>query len=165
MSGSLASYLRSLKTPKYLGKIDTEKAKKGGRVFKSNCLSCHDGLNGASLNRYPIETVGTPKEIESIFLDYSTPTRQSKQLLESLQKAYPFETITHGVKARRLNGIWSKKRLMTNGTIEGLDHLFCLSGQKRLKVYRPAQTQMVHADLCQLKLEDRENLKQYFLGL
>lgn len=160
----LARYMRSLKTPKYLGEIDQEKAQKGKQFFQYQCMTCHDGLNGASLNRYPVEVVGSPQAIDSIFLDYTQPTKQSKQLLQALQKAYSFEPITYGIKARRLNGIWSKRRLMTNGSIEDLDHLFCLNGKKRNKVFRRAQSELPHHDLCDLNFDEKENLKHFLLS-
>lgn len=161
----LASYLRSLKTPKYLGKIDSFKAQRGGELFKSKCISCHDGRNGASLKRYSVETVGTPKELDSIFHDYNKPSQQSEKLMAGLQEAHPFEPITFGVKARRLNGIWSKTRLMTNGSVDGLDHLFCLNGKKRKEAIRPQMTELVHEDLCQLDQNEKLELKEYLLTL
>jgi hypothetical protein len=161
----LATYLRSLKTPMYKGYIDQEKAKRGKVEFQNNCMSCHDGRNGASTIRHPVETVNSPSQIDSIFLDYTKPTQQSRKLMESLQKAVPFEPLTYGIKARRLNGIWSKKAIMTNGSIKSLDHLFCLNGKTRAATLRSAHTQYVHQDLCHYSLESRENLKNYLLTL
>ena len=161
----LASYLRSLKTPKYLGKIDHFRAKKGKQLFKTKCFSCHDGRNGASKIRYSVETVKSPKEIDSIFKDYLTPSQQSTKLMTALQESSPFDPITFGIKARRLNGIWSKKSIMTNGSITSLDHLFCLKGKERVLSRRPAQTENVHADLCNLENTEKLELKEYLKTL
>ena len=41
----------------------------------------------------------------------------------------PYE-LTGGVRANHLDGIWSQKRLLHNGSLHSLQELFCLNGPR-----------------------------------
>lgn len=159
----LAAYLRTLKAPKFGGTLKRDLVNTGKLTFEAKCQSCHDGPHGESSFRVDIKDVGTPWQLSGIFNDYVDPNFQSKRLLDGLQSAFPFETITEGIKSRRLNGIWARKLLMTNGSIDGLDHLFCLNGKSRNETKREALTQYVHEDLCHLSENEKLSLKEYLL--
>ena len=161
----LASYLRSLKAPKNPVEVNPSSVLEGEKLFRDNCISCHDGPHGESSHRVSVEEINTPWQLSGIFEDYIDPNQQSQKLVEQLQEAFEFEQITSGIKSRRLNGIWARKFLMHNGSIDGLDHLFCLNGQSRNRFSNEALSDLVHSDLCTLPLADKLSLKQYLLSL
>ena len=161
----LAAYLRSLKAPRKQGLINKNLLEQGKKNFLKDCVSCHDGPHGESSFRVPIETVGTPEELSGIFNDYVDPNFQSRRLLEGLQEVHPFEPIRYGIKSRRLNGIWARRFLMTNGSIMNFDHLFCINGSKRDKFKRSGLSDKVHEDLCHLPHSDKLALIEYLQSL
>ena len=65
-----------------------------------------------------------------------------------------------GVRVRRLKGVWTRKYLMSNGGVEGLDHAFCLNGLERNNPDR-LHGDSAHAFLCDLPLEKREALVEF----
>jgi hypothetical protein len=67
------------------------------------------------------------------------------------------------VKVRRLNGIWTRKNLTSNGQIKGFDHLFCLDGKERkIDDQNNPKTQGIHKDLCDNYTDtQKEGLKEF----
>lgn len=153
----VAEYLKCIKAPKNLKPMNKEAYNFGKKVFKANCTSCHD-LNhgGGSLATKP-ENIGTPNTYIELFKNYSPTEVQSKNTFKVLKELNLDNSATE-IKVRRLNGIWTRNNLTSNGQITGLDHLFCLNGKKRkVQSNEDPKTQGIHIDLCNNYSDDEKS--------
>jgi hypothetical protein len=159
----LLAYMRTLIEPENPAKTDAALFAAGSRLFSENCVSCHNGHNGATRRNHDLADVGTPRVFDEIFHDYEPPTLQSRLTLQGLQKVGMLPLARQGVKSRRLQGLWARGYLTLNGAIEGLDHLFCLNGRVRKSLDRSDPlADSSHADLCSNFSEgERGALKHY----
>lgn len=158
----MAEYLKCLKSPKSKMKKNIPLYQTGKKLFKNNCTSCHD-LNhgGGSVAIDPVK-MGAPHNFSGIFENYQPEDIQSIRTFKLLQKL-GLDDSANLVKVRRLNGIWTRKNLTSNGQIKGFDHLFCLGGKKRdiLDPNNP-KTQGIHKDLCDdYTKEEKKALKEF----
>ena len=157
----LAEYLKCLKAPKNLVQKDFIDYSKGEQLFKNNCMSCHNLKNGGgdrSVNPYEI---GVPTNFIGVFDDFKATDIQSKRTFKMLKSLDLDESSM--IKVRRLNGIWTRKNLTSNGQIKGFDHLFCLEGKTR-DIIDPEnpKTQGIHLDLCDNYSDNEKiSLKEY----
>jgi hypothetical protein len=181
----LKAYLLQLKTPKISTQLNSNLVEIGSRKFQDHCHECHDAPQGASSKRWPVDAVGSPKEYDNIFSDFTGSTRQSVQLLKALESAYPFEKEVYGIKARRLGAIWARSLIMTNGSVKGLDDLFCLNQSSPLSAHDSLEKRSLHRDfslnsstnleealatrphseICLMQLEDKLALREYLKSL
>ena len=126
----MAEYLKCLKSPKPLFKPTKALYEEGKKVFKNNCTSCHNLNHGGGSVSTPASLIGTPETFQNIFTDYQPQDIQSIRTFRLIQKL-GLDGSAKNVKVRRLNGIWTRRNLTSNGQIKGFDHLFCLKGKER----------------------------------
>ncbi len=158
----VAEYLKCLKSPKPIVKKNVNLYDRGQNVFKNSCTSCHDLKHGGGSSAVSPEAIGIPQTFVGIFEGYQPQDIQSKRTFKLLQEM-KLDKSAHKIKVRRLNGVWTRKNLTSNGQIKGMDHLFCLNGKTRSFVNsESSKTQGIHLDLCENYSEsEKEALKEY----
>lgn len=73
-------------------------------------------------------------------------------------------TVTRGVKAPRLAGVFSARRMLHNGSVVGLDELFCLAPRDATTVI--GQTSKGHTMTCDgLSGSEKQALIRYLNAL
>ena len=92
----------------------------GRQVFNQECLDCHQGYQGSSIEVFSFEEIGTDDQMKYI-LDPD---------LDGISDLGVENDPTHGIKAPRLTGVWAKNRLLHNGSVESLEDLFCIYGER-----------------------------------
>ena len=71
----------------------------------------------------------------------------------------------HGLKAPRLAGVWTKEKLLHNGSINGLDELLCVGGS-RPRIEMDALTNVGHEFGCdELSDEEKQKLIDFLMQL
>lgn len=161
----LTAYMRQIDAPKNPKARDEQKFEKGQELFANQCVSCHNGYEGSTKEAATTADATSPLVFDRLFRSYNPPTRQSRTALAELQKVGMFPLEQTGLKSRRLTGLWARSKLGYNGAIEGVDHLFCLSGKKRKTIdQNDPQAESMHRDLCET-LDDASKiaLKEYLL--
>ena len=160
----IAEYLKCIKAPKNPKVIKTKLYTKGKELFKNNCTSCHDLDNGGGSLAVAQEEINLPTDYIQIFSGYKPVDIQSKKTFKIIQELGLNESAVD-VKVKRLNGVWARQKLTTNGQINGLDHLFCLNAKERKNVDDSStKTQGIHIDLCDnYTIEEKYSLKEYLI--
>ena len=159
----LSKYVSCLNAPRNLKKKTRYKYQKGRRLFRQYCKKCHQGKNGEGLPLHLPEAVNSPNVYFNMLKDLKIDDMQSKNIMNIFDQLNIIINVPHGLAPRRLNGIWAKERLMHNGQILGLDHLFCLNGKERSDFDRDNPLlDGIHYDLCQdYNQLEKESLKEY----
>lgn len=159
----IREYMKCLQTPRNpVPSIPSLKAR-GQELFSAKCQSCHDLPDGASSQAYDFEKIGTPLVFRNLFDGYRPTDIQSKRTYRVFKKMGIADFMTQKIRARRLNGIWTRKNLGSNGAIEDLDHLFCLEGKnrKRKDIHDPLGD-AIHTELCDdYSIEERLALREH----
>lgn len=139
----LVSFMRQLRAPQRLKAASPELLQTGRDVFNRSCAQCHDGAAGESTRLYSAETVGSPVALEDARAGYRATTPIAK-LIDDLSKSLSADLNPQpsGIRSRRLAGIWVRRDLMIDGSVEDLDDLFCVKRGERKIQTSP------HADLC-----------------
>ena len=163
----IAEYLKCVTTPKNSAQPNPERLTRGRAIFANRCITCHDLPDGSSSKAYSFEEMGTPNVFKNALLGYKPPDLQSRHAMKVFTRLGLEKSMTDQVRARRMNGIWTRRTMGTNGAILGFDHLFCLNGKTRTRVDpNDPQTDGTHLDLCnQYSLEEKNDLiemLQYF---
>ncbi len=163
---ALATYLRVLTAPKRPFPVDQALAERGQEIFASNCQSCHDSERGRSLEPIAIGDIGTPEILLDPFVDYQPPHRLAEESYANYVEVLGPIAPRGGIHARALQGIWMKTELMLNGSVEDLDHAFCLSKPRGERPDpRDPLTDAVHLDLCtDYSDEDKLALREFLLS-
>ncbi len=164
----LAAYLRTLKAPtSQTAKLSGRQLHEGRQAFDRHCVQCHAGKTGESAQWVPLESIKAPRNLLSPMVVGFKPGHWFSQRtfdylvkweggIESLPKEQK------GLKVRRLSGVWARERLMSNGAIEGLDHLLCLGRSRSSEGSETPETEQIHADVCEKpSLEERKALRVY----
>ncbi|MFZ9520614.1 MAG: hypothetical protein ACO3A4_09070 [Silvanigrellaceae bacterium] len=139
----LVAFLRQLRAPGQQQSSPGELVENGRLIFKSACVQCHDGTAGESTRLYPAEIVGSPKSLENARQDYKATTPIAKLIDDlSQQLSADLRPQPEGIRSRRLIGVWSRRDLMIDGSVENLDDLFCKSRAGRKIAGSP------HSELC-----------------
>jgi hypothetical protein len=159
----VAAYVRSLKSPQKPAPKNSLLYDRGELLFNESCKTCHNGTEGGTTQNHELDEVNSPLVFDQIFKNYEPPTRQSKQALSALQKVGMLPLERTGIKSRRLNGLWARSRLTTNGAVEGIDALFCLGSKSRLTLDRnDPLSDHTHSDLCHdLDFDSKLALKEF----
>lgn len=118
----LEAYLLSLKAPKNLAALDADKVENGKQLFESSCTSCHSGPSYAGTRVFTFEEIGTDPN-QAYFLDSDHDGKAKDGLLMDSE-------MTGGLKANRLDGLWSYGRFFHNGSLSSLEELFCVDGPR-----------------------------------
>jgi len=147
----LAAYLRQLKRPITKESISFIATQKGLTLYNSRCRDCHNGVAGESTRLYPASLVGTHRSLESPRDNYSATTPIAKLIYDlSEQLSAELKPQPRGIRSRRLSGVWSRKNLMIDGSVEDLNDLFCTQSERRF-------SQSPHQDLCQSFNQDEKD--------
>jgi mono/diheme cytochrome c family protein len=156
----LVAYLRRLKAPINLEEQDPQTVRRGAQLFEQNCVSCHNGATGESTRLFSSQTVGTHPSLESPRDNYVATTPIAKLVDDlSRQLAAELQPQPRGIRSRRLAGVWARKNLMIDGSVEDLSDLFCV-GAERVRLNTP------HQDLCSaFSRIQREELLTYLKTL
>lgn len=113
----LRDYIYTLKPPP----APTVPNEDGARLFtERGCAKCHDGPHGEGTGLFTFEEMGT----DPVYADIYAPDDAGYACCGL--KAGP-DSITRKVKAPRLTGLWAISRFLHNGSVHGLEELFCLS--------------------------------------
>ncbi len=152
----LERYLRTLRAPAPLtAPGDTET---GAKLFvDKGCLTCHSGPSGEGTRVFTFAEMGTDDEYAKIY----NPGPDGGPCCGLGDDP---SNVTRGVKAPRMAGLFSSRRLLHNGSIEGLDELFCLAPRDPTTVV--AQTSKGHAMTCEgLSGSEKQALIRYLNSL
>ncbi|MFL0809677.1 MAG: c-type cytochrome [Agarilytica sp.] len=116
----LVKYVYSLEAPSNPNPPAVESVAKGEALFASKgCAGCHNGPGYSGTRIFTFDEIGTDDALRF----WGDKDQDGEQDFPSVDGT---NGITHGVKAPRMNGIWSLTRLLHNGSVESLDDLFCM---------------------------------------
>ena len=74
--------------------------------------------------------------------------------------------LTKGVRARRLSAVWSRKRLLHNGSAGSLADVFCLEGPRKESLLGEGYSTAGHPFTCEgLSVSEKELLIYYLESL
>ncbi len=142
----LRDYIYTLKSPP----SPHVPSAQGATLFtERGCAKCHDGPDGEGTRVFTFAELGT----DPAYGDIYAPGPDGYACCGL--KAGP-DAITRGVKAPKLKGLWATKRFLHNGSVEGLDALFCRA--PRAKGGGRGQTAGGHTMTCD-GLTDDEKLQ------
>lgn len=156
----LASYLRSLKAPKNPKKPKESDVIAGRAEFTRSCLSCHNGPGFETQKLYLAEEVGASSSLDYVMENYK-PTTPIAELIAKLSMEIDaaMDPSPIGIKSRSFVGIWARKNLMLDGSVEDLNDLFCLEHENHRS---PGLSRKVHRDLCEdFSKREKKNLKSF----
>jgi cytochrome c5 len=157
------AYLMSLRAPKYQGKVDSQLAAQGEKVFNETCASCH-GTYGDKPSypnvRIPLDEIGTdPVRLTAL------PVEGRKKYAESwfAHHGEPGQQVTEvdpdGYVAPPLDGIWASPPYLHNGSVPTLWAL--LNSEERPTVWRRTAEGIDHEKVgFQIEAVDRIPLTQ-----
>ena len=145
----LALYIRTLSTPKGPSIKSKKLFVQGKRIFIEKCKSCHDGPRGESLSPVSIKKIGTPEILLNPFFDYEPPTESASLAYDNYVEVLGPIKKVEGVYSRPLKGLWSRKKLMLNGSHHDIYESFCLKPLNTDDIHTagPLKTE-IHRDLC-----------------
>lgn len=113
----LRDYVYTLRAPAVPA---AEGAEAGLRLFSERgCAKCHDGPSGSSTRVFTFAEIQT----DDVYGNIYAPGPDGRACCGLSVEA---EAITRGVKAPRMTGMFATTRLLHNGSVNGLDELFCL---------------------------------------
>ncbi|RYZ57586.1 MAG: cytochrome c [Proteobacteria bacterium] len=108
----ISEYILSLKAPKNEATFDAAAVESGAKLFERSCSSCHNGPSFAGTAIYPLTEIGTDPNIARLLDPVGNGLAMHDILL-------PYE-MTGGLRAGRLVGVWSLKKLLHNGSLNSL---------------------------------------------
>jgi cytochrome c5 len=151
----IKEFITCLKSPHNLSPKNDEAIARGKEIFKNKCMSCHDLPDGGGSKTQDFAIMGAPETYLNLFASYK-PTEIQSEVTFKFLTSLGLTGSVEELKVRRLNGIWTRKNLTSNGQIKGLDHLFCLNQQRVLTHNKDPKTQGIHYDLCTDYQEDEK---------
>ncbi|MEM7137027.1 MAG: hypothetical protein AAF500_10635 [Myxococcota bacterium] len=151
--GPLEDFLLSLRAPDNLSPPPADLADRGAELFVSaGCADCHDGARGSSRVVYGFDEIGTDAAMQR-WLDPDLDGRPCCDIDLTGR-----DSLTGGIRAQRLVGVWSAKRLLHNGSIDTLEALFCL-GTNRPTITASPFSDQGHPYTCDnLTNEEKQSL-------
>ena len=148
----LVEYIYSLRPPENLSPPDASLAEDGRAVFdEAGCIDCHDGLQGSGREVFTFDEVGT----DDALLYFADPDLDGVPCCDL--DVITETTLTHGVKAPRITGVFWMNRLLHNGSVESLEELLCIGGS-RTPITEPAFSNSGHTYGCDLSGPDKTAL-------
>ena len=122
----LADYIYTLQAPANPDPPPTNAVQRGAKLFgNKGCTDCHDGPSGAGKRIYRFEEIGTE---DSLAL-WADGTDGNGEPCCGIEDSEEF-ALTGGVKVPRLTGLWAMRRFLHNGSLDSLEALFCLDGER-----------------------------------
>lgn len=133
--GPLEDYLHSLRAPSNPDPAGATLVAEGKALFDSaGCLGCHDGARGSSRTVYTFDEIGS----DTAMMYWLDPDLDGQPCCDV--DLLGRDALTHGLRAQRLTGVWSAKRLLHNGSVDSLEALFCVDA------VRPTITESPYSD-------------------
>jgi hypothetical protein len=121
----LEEFIFSLRAPENPNPPEAALVELGAQLFDSaGCTDCHDGARGSSREVYSFDEIGSDEAMKQ----WMDPDLDGQPCCDV--DLLGRDALTHGLRAQRLVGIWSAKRLMHNGSIDSLEDLFCMEGPR-----------------------------------
>jgi len=149
----LIAYLETLQAPKTIEQLDPEAVGRGRAIFFDSCIGCHQGFRGSSIESFSFEDIGTDDQMK-----YIMDPELDGQVINGLDAE-----VSHGIKAPRLSGVWSKTRLLHNGSVDSLEELFCLEAERNDDT--PIFGNQGHEYGCELSVDDREDIISFLKSI
>ncbi len=151
----LVEYVYSLKAPSNPQPPIPDFAAEGEILFESKgCADCHNGPRHSGTRIFTFDEIGTDDALRY----WGDKDQDGIQDFPSVDGT---NGITHGVKAPRMNGIWSLKRLLHNGSVDSLEDLFCIN-QMRPTIEEHVFSDRGHMMTCEgLSIGEKEALITY----
>ena len=118
-------------------------------LFRS-CVGCHGAPRGSGDRVYTFDEIGTDDQM----MYWGDPDLDG-ELCCGLGSAD--DEATHGIKSPRLAGLWTFGRFLHNGSVETLEDLLCLDGE-RPTLDTPGYGDGGHLYGCDLPESDRRAL-------
>lgn len=147
--GPLEDFILSLRAPENPESPEASLVDRGRRLFGSvGCADCHDGARGSSRVVYSFEEIGSDAAMQR-WLD---PDLDGQPCCDV--DLVGRDALTGGIRAQRLVGVWSAKRLLHNGSVNSLEDLFCID-RLRPTVERSPFSDRGHMFTCE-GLDDDE---------
>ncbi|MEM6958204.1 MAG: hypothetical protein AAF645_21155, partial [Myxococcota bacterium] len=116
----LVEYIYSLRAPQGPAQ-DASQVAQGTALFEdAGCAECHSGPRGSGLELYTYEAIGTDDALRR-WLDHDVNGDPCCGITPQ-----PGDRVTNAIKSPRLTGVWAFERLLHNGSVVGLETLFCL---------------------------------------
>jgi len=156
----LKRYILSLKAPENPSPPNPALVASGKLLFEQRgCLSCHNGPLHSSTRVFSFEEIGTDPAMKY------WNDKNLDGIPDALNGPDLVDTLTHAIKAPRMNGLWTFDRFLHNGSVSSLEDLFCIDHQ------RPTTTELAfgdqgHMQTCEnLSLDDKLALIAYLESL
>ncbi len=154
----LIAYIMSLQPPKNLKLQDPAQLESGKNLFAASCSSCHNGPGYVGTKIFDVAEIGTDPNIKK----YLDPDLSGKLLYPIGQ---PYE-LTQGIRAARLSGVWSMKRILHNGSLNSLEELFCLNGPRPAALPIGGMSTAGHESVCEtFTREEKEDVIAFLKSL
>lgn len=157
----LVEYIYSLRAPNNPNPPPAADIAAGKTLFTSQgCIDCHGAPRGASHHWISYAETGVDAAMDLWFDGEDNDDQLCCGIVQGVGDA-----LTNGTKAPRLNGVWSTGKLLHNGSVNGLDDLFCLNGP-RGNITRPGFGNGGHLYTCNgLSDADKQHLIAYLNSL
>jgi hypothetical protein len=150
----LVEYMLSLRPPDNPQPLPSADVDRGQDVFAAaGCGDCHDGPRGLGTERVTYAEIGTDDAY--------------RQLLDPDGTGTQFDLpapLSHMLAPPRLTGLWTKDRLLHNGSVQGLDELLCVDGP-RTPIPEHGFGNQGHEAGCELADDDKDSLIAFLLTL
>jgi hypothetical protein len=144
----LFAYILSLRPPVTEKQLDAQLVDKGHRSFyEQQCVSCHNGPGFAGTEVFDPRELGTDANI----VDLLDPNHTGRAFMDLVAP----DELTHGVRARRLSGVWSMSRLLHNGSVGSLAEMFCLDGPRHENVRGSGHSADGHTVTCDMPRDEK----------
>jgi len=154
----LLEYIKTLQPPHNMLVQSRTQVEDGKKIFTESCAACHNGPDYAGVNLHDVADIGTDANIKQI-LD---PELSGSPVFPIGQ---PYE-LTQSIRAARLSGVWSMKRLLHNGSLSSLDELFCLEGPRPVSLPIGGMSTAGHEFGCEsLNRGQKEDLLAFLRSL
>ena len=152
----LELYLRTLRAPAPL--TAAEEIETGARLFvDKGCLGCHSGPSGEGTRVFTFAEMGTDDAYANIY-------NPGPNGAPCCGLGTDPSNVTRGVKAPRMAGLFASRRLLHNGSVSGLEELFCLLPRDPTPML--AQTSQGHRMTCEaLSAGEKQALIRYLRAL
>lgn len=148
-SDPIASYVRSFVAPKIAKSENNAVYEEGVKIFRENCFTCHDGVDGETTDRYPIDEMGAPTTYIDLFLNYQSINEKVQARFDELDSRFQMDRPMRDIASRKLRGIGERSLFFVNGSVKSLEEAFCLSGPRVGSMDRnDAMSKASHMDLC-----------------
>ncbi|MES2965978.1 MAG: hypothetical protein V4760_19000 [Bdellovibrionota bacterium] len=140
----ITSFTESLPSNPYPFDVDMSKARRGEKLFRAHCSSCHSSQNtvydavsvGTSINRLNHFTPAAGNFLGGLLGSLCTDASLCKRPDGSDFPAGELSAKTNGYVGGRLDGIWARAPYLHNGSVPTLHAL--LTNQRPEKFYRGA---------------------------